>query len=83
VVPGRPLRAGDVAIVDFNVTRLDTGEAIAGSERRGMQLDTGLGDRAIGLAGACAPRLRMHAAPGIWSSSLSALAVYASAMSPP
>ena len=48
----RPLQVGDVAIVDFAVTRLDTGELISGSERRGMQLDTGLGDRAIGLNGA-------------------------------
>ncbi|CAL8467961.1 g7499 [Coccomyxa elongata] len=51
LVAGRPLQTGDVAIVDFNTVRTDTGEAIQGSERKGMQLDTGLGDRAIGLVG--------------------------------
>lgn len=53
LVVGRPLQTGDVAIVDFNTVRTDTGEAIQGSERKGMQLDTGLGDRAIGLVGVC------------------------------
>ncbi len=52
LVAGRPLQHGDVAIVDFSTVRTDTGEAITGSQRRGMQLDTGLGDRAIGLVGA-------------------------------
>lgn len=51
LVAGRPLQSGDVAIVDFNTVRTDTGEAIQGSQRKGMQLDTGLGDRAIGLVG--------------------------------
>lgn len=57
VVPGRPLQIGDVAIVDFKTVRADTGENIVGSQRKGMQLDTGLGDRAIGLTGAAATHL--------------------------
>jgi hypothetical protein len=59
VVTGRPLRPGDMAIVDFKTVRLDTDEIILGSTRKGMQLDTGLGDRAIGLSGA-RPPLALH-----------------------
>ena len=51
LVAGRPLQLGDVAIVDFGTVRTDTNEEIPGSQRKGMQLDTGLGDRAIGLVG--------------------------------
>lgn len=51
VVIGRPLQLGDMAIVDFKAVRKDSGEVIMGSERKAMQLDTGLGDRAIGLSG--------------------------------
>ncbi len=51
VVVGRPLKLGDMAIIDFAATRADSGEAIEGSLRRGMQLDTALGDSAIGLSG--------------------------------
>ena len=52
LVAGRPLQLGDVAIVDFSTVRTDTNEEIRGSQRKGMQLDTGLGDRALGLVGA-------------------------------
>lgn len=39
VVADRGLEKGDVAIVDFEARR-ENGEAIAGSEKKGMQVDT-------------------------------------------
>lgn len=52
---GRPLQMGDIAIIDFKAMRADTNELITGSQQRGMRLDTELGDRALGLAGAQLP----------------------------
>lgn len=46
VVEGRGLEKGDLAIIDFEARRADTGEAIAGSEKKGMQVDT-MDDNAI------------------------------------
>lgn len=40
VVADRGLERGDVAIIDFEARRSDNGEVIAGSERKGMQVDT-------------------------------------------
>ena len=51
VATGRPLKMGDIAIVNFQATRADTNELITGSQQRGMRLDTDLGDRALGIAG--------------------------------
>ncbi|CAL5219954.1 g1886 [Coccomyxa viridis] len=51
VATGRPLKMGDIAIVNFQATRTDNNELITGSQQRGMRLDTDLGDRALGIAG--------------------------------
>ncbi len=55
IVAGRPLRAGDVAIIDFVAARTDrepAGEPVAGSQTRGMQLDTASAEDTINIPGA-------------------------------
>jgi len=59
VVTGRPLKMGDIAIIDFKVTRVDTDELITGSQKRGMRLDTEMGDRSLGIGGTHLPRLML------------------------
>ena len=45
------LEKGDVAIIDFVARRAETGETIAGSEKRGMQVDTMDEDAVFGIEG--------------------------------
>ncbi|KAK9835180.1 hypothetical protein WJX81_004039 [Elliptochloris bilobata] len=54
IVLGRPLRRGDVAIMDFAVTRTDRpggAEPVLGSQKRGMQLDTANAEDTINIPG--------------------------------
>ena len=50
---------GDIAIIDFKVTRVDINELITGSQKRGMRLDTEMGDRSLGIGGTHLPRLML------------------------
>ena len=50
-IANRGLEKGDVAIIDFSARRADNGEAIAGSEKRGMQVDTIDQAAIFGIAG--------------------------------
>jgi len=47
VVNGRGVQRGDMAIVDFDAAVEETGEAIPGAARQGMQLDTDTADEAF------------------------------------
>ena len=59
VVADRGLQVGDVAIIDFSATVAETGEAIPGSGREGMQLDTEVADTAF-LPGVAAAMVGMR-----------------------
>jgi trigger factor len=44
VAVGRGLAHGDVAVIDFDAARADTGEPIPGAKRDGMKMDTEIAD---------------------------------------
>lgn len=63
VRPAAPaLAQGDAAVIDFQLVLADTGEAIPGAARAGMQVDTDLLGAALGLPGLVPGMLGM--APG-------------------
>ena len=65
VVTGRGLGRDDVAVIDFSSALAESGEAIEGSRRQGMQLDMASGEQTLGLPGA-ASSLKKHACEHWW-----------------